>query len=545
MPRFSGLTKWQYALLIGTPIAIGAGYLYYRNISSSNKKREKPTVPGEPTNEESSKVKPPSELEVAMTCKNKGNSFFKEGKYSDAIVCYSESILLCPGENKTQLATFYQNRAAAYEQLKNFNKVVEDTSKALELNTKYFKALNRRAKAYESLKQYEKCLEDVTAICIIEAFQNRPALLMTDRVLKVLGQEKAKEAIQNHIPYLPSKFFITHYFRSYHNDPLTADANKYEEGMTGYLKAIHDFASEKYGNVIKDCDEEINKNGDHKAEAMLLRSTFYTLQGQTDAAKKDFNTLISDPNVVKQIKANALIKLASLKMQEEQADECFEDFKESIRLYPENPDVYLHRGQIYLLVRKLQESVEDMNKAVELAPDFQIAHVQLCYMKYRRAVDNNNSVELTVILNQFESLQAKFPNCTEAFFLHAQVLTEQEKYEAAFKMYDYALKIDNGNPNIHVHKGILILQWRQDINEAVELINLGIKTDPTCDFAYETLGSIEVQRGNLEKAVSLFDESIKLAKTEPELVHLFALREAAAVQQKVSKNLGINIPLLG
>ncbi|KAG1696632.1 Mitochondrial import receptor subunit TOM70 [Nymphon striatum] len=278
---------------------------------------------------------------------------------------------------------------------------------------------------------------------------------------------------------------------------------------------------------------------------MLLRSTFYTLQGQTDAAKKDFNTLISDPNVVKQIKANALIKLASLKMQEEQADECFEDFKESIRLYPENPDVYLHRGQIYLLVRKLQESVEDMNKAVELAPDFQIAHVQLCYMKYRRAVDNNNSVELTVILNQFESLQAKFPNCTEAFFLHAQVLTEQEKYEAAFKMYDYALKIDNGNPNIHVHKGILILQWRQDINEAVELINLGIKTDPTCDFAYETLGSIEVQRGNLEKAVSLFDESIKLAKTEPELVHLFALREAAAVQQKVSKNLGINIPLLG
>lgn len=52
----------------------------------------------------------------AQAAKNKGNKYFKAGKYENAIECYTEAIALCPIEQKTDLSTFYQNRAAAYEQ---------------------------------------------------------------------------------------------------------------------------------------------------------------------------------------------------------------------------------------------------------------------------------------------------------------------------------------------------------------------------------------------------------------------------------------------
>lgn len=36
-------------------------------------------------------------------------------------------------------------------------------------------------------------LPDVTAVCILETFQNQHSMLLADKVLKQLGKEKAKE----------------------------------------------------------------------------------------------------------------------------------------------------------------------------------------------------------------------------------------------------------------------------------------------------------------------------------------------------------------
>ena len=46
-----------------------------------------------------------------------GNKYFRGGKYEQAIKCYTEAIETCPVEKQMELSTFYQNRAAAYDQL--------------------------------------------------------------------------------------------------------------------------------------------------------------------------------------------------------------------------------------------------------------------------------------------------------------------------------------------------------------------------------------------------------------------------------------------
>ena len=41
---------------------------------------------------------------------------------------------------------------------------------------------------------------------------------------------------------------------------------------------------------------------------------------------------------------------------------------------------------------------------------------------------------------------------------------------------------------------LLTLQWKQDLSEANKLIRKAIELDEKCDFAYETLATLEVQK---------------------------------------------------
>lgn len=71
---------------------------------------------------------------------------------------------------------------------KNWENVMRDCTAALELNSRYIKALQRRAKACEILKDLEQSLEDLTSVCILESFQNQGTLIHVDRVLKDIGE---------------------------------------------------------------------------------------------------------------------------------------------------------------------------------------------------------------------------------------------------------------------------------------------------------------------------------------------------------------------
>jgi mitochondrial import receptor subunit TOM70 len=42
------------------------------------------------------------------------------------------------------------------------------------------------------------------------------------------------------------------------------------------------------------------------------------------------------------------------------------------------------------------------------------------------------------------------------------------------------------------------LQWKGDINESLKLLEKAIEVDDKCEFAYETLGTVEVQRGTFK-----------------------------------------------
>jgi len=589
-PSQAPLPRWVWGLAIGVPVAAALAYILFGPDSEEGGGKKKKAKKAkdevkEAVKEEkksapkASKVKaeveiedipegPTDPFEQAVAAKNRGNKYFRGGRYELAIKCYTEAIEKCPADKEIDLATFHQNRAAAHDQLDDLESVIADCNVAVKLNNKYVKALDRRAKTVRKqamqvenyviqVEKLKQCLEDITSVCILEGFQKQEHMMMVDSVLKELGRAEAGLASKNRQPVMTSPHFIQQYFTSFCEDPILKSLEKEaegdadeEEGRQGYLAARRCLRKEEYSDILPHCDQEISTNGLHSAEARLLRATFYILTKQQDLAMEDLTTLIENEEAAAKLRVNALIKRASLFIQQckdpsKDPQLSFADFAAAVELDPDNADIYHHRGQVHLLIDQINAAIVDFNKAVDLQPNFPVAYVQKLYTDYRAANTIGDTVTVNKVLEQFNEAVEKFPKCVETYALYAQVLNDQQEFDRADALYQQGMKVDPGNANLLVHRGLVALQSKGDVNLAVELISQAIRLDEKCEFAYETLGTIEVQRGNLKKSIELFDKAIPLANTELEMGHLFGLRDAAMAQIAVSTKLGISLPPMG
>jgi len=86
--------------------------------------------------------------------KKKGNKFFEEGKWTEAIEEYTESLRRDPTN-----ARIYSNRAACFTKLMDWGRAIEDCETCLKLDPTFVKAYIRKANIQKYLKQYHKALE--------------------------------------------------------------------------------------------------------------------------------------------------------------------------------------------------------------------------------------------------------------------------------------------------------------------------------------------------------------------------------------------------
>ena len=92
--------------------------------------------------------------EIAEEVNTKANDLYKAGKYPDALIEYNESIKRNPNSSK-----FYSNRAACYIKLMEFGSASNDCDKALELDPKFLRAIQRKATCQLMMKQYHKAID--------------------------------------------------------------------------------------------------------------------------------------------------------------------------------------------------------------------------------------------------------------------------------------------------------------------------------------------------------------------------------------------------
>uniref|UniRef100_A0A8C0GJ40 RNA polymerase II-associated protein 3 n=1 Tax=Chelonoidis abingdonii TaxID=106734 RepID=A0A8C0GJ40_CHEAB len=95
------------------------------------------------------------DAEKALAEKEKGNMYFQQGKYDEAIKCYTKGMNADP--YNPVLPT---NRASAFFRMKKFSVAESDCNLALALNKNYTKAYSRRGAARFALQNLEGAKED-------------------------------------------------------------------------------------------------------------------------------------------------------------------------------------------------------------------------------------------------------------------------------------------------------------------------------------------------------------------------------------------------
>lgn len=220
-----------------------------------------------------------------------GNKAYGDKSYNEAIDLYGKAVLCKPDP------IFYSNRAACYNALGSWEKVVEDTTAAINLDNEYVKALNRRANAYEHLERYSEALLDYTASCIIDGFKNDQSAQSVERLLKKVAEAKGKAILEGKEKKLPSPTFVTNYLQSFRPRPpppgLEETAELSDESGKGRLRAGLLAMDKKTGEGYEAASAafakalELGDLGEHEAFAYNMRGTFRYLRGENTDALED------------------------------------------------------------------------------------------------------------------------------------------------------------------------------------------------------------------------------------------------------------------
>lgn len=136
----------------------------------------------------------------AAEAKERGNKLFKENKFADAIIDYTEAIKRDPTN-----PAFFSNRAACYQKLMEWQRGMEDCESCLKLDPNFVKAYVRKGKIQHFLKQYHKAVEtfnqglaiDPRNAELLEGKMTTMAAMQRDAASGKVDPQRAQEALKD------------------------------------------------------------------------------------------------------------------------------------------------------------------------------------------------------------------------------------------------------------------------------------------------------------------------------------------------------------
>ncbi|KAI1193092.1 mitochondrial precursor protein [Nemania serpens] len=473
--------------------------------------------------------------ELAQKLKAAGNKAYGSKDYNKAIDLYSKAIICKPDP------IFYSNRAACYNALGEWGKVVEDTTAAINLDPLYVKALNRRATAYEHLEKYSESLLDFTASCIIDEFRNENSAQSIEKLLKKVAEKKAEEMLKTKNPNkLPSPTFVSNYIQSFREKPravgledsvdLSDDTGKgqLQIGLRAMEKKTHDGYEEAATAFEKAL--ELGDLDEFEALAYNMRGTFRCLRGSQEQALDDLNKSIElDPTMTQ-----SYVKRASMHLEIGNRDKAAEDIESALKQDENDPDIYYHRAQLHFIHAEWQSAAKDYQKSIDLDNSFIFSHIQLGVTQYK--------------MDSFASSAATFRRCIKNFSrvpdvynYYGELLLDQGKYDEAIQQFDTAMDMEKQTKPMSmnvlplINKALTLFQQKSEFSEAEQLCEKALIIDPECDIAVATMAQLLLHQGKIADALKYFERAAELARTPGEIVNALSYAEATRTQIQVQE----------
>ncbi|RKF61138.1 Mitochondrial import receptor subunit tom70 [Erysiphe neolycopersici] len=472
--------------------------------------------------------------ELAAKLKLAGNAAFGAKDYPKAIKLYGQAILCRPDP------IFYSNRAACYNALREWEKVVEDTTAAINLDNEYVKALNRRAIAYENLNKFSEALLDFTASCIIDGFRNELSAQSVERLLKKVAESKVSLILATKVKRLPSPTFVTNYLQSFRARPpppgLEVADDIAENTGKGQLQLGLRGIDKKTGDGYEEAATasekalELGDLGEHEAFAYNMRGTFRYLAGKGAEAIDDLTKSI----ILQPALTQSYIKRASMYLELGDKEAAVKDFENAIQQNSDDPDIYYHRAQLHFILGEFADAAKDYQRSIDLDRTFIFSHIQLGVTQYKMG-------SIASSMATFRRCVKNFDKVPDAYNYYGELLLDQQKFQEAIEKFDMAIEIEKQNKPFGmnvlplINKALALFQWNQDFAEAEKLCQQALTIDPLCDIAVATMAQLLLQQGKVSEALIYFERAAELARTENEIINALSYAEATRTQLAVQE----------
>ncbi len=222
---------------------------------------------------------------------------------------------------------------------------VEYYTKAIELDPRDYLSYGNRGIAYDDLGQYEKAIEDYNKVIELDP-QN--ALAYNNRGL------------------------------------VYADLGQNEKAIADYTKAI----------ILAPQDDM----------AYVNRGNIYSDRRQYEAALEDYNKAIQlDPQCATAYYVRGCVYSMQWKL-----EKALLDYTIAIQLNP-TPNGYRNRGMTYVDLKQYEESLKDLDKAIELNPKSAVSY-------YYRGFAYHNLSQLTNAIRDYTLAISLDPNYADAYY---------------------------------------------------------------------------------------------------------------------------------
>ena len=520
-----------------------------------NKKKKKKTHAypilenGNPDMEQIKSMSQDQKDTMATALKDKGNEFFKAKNMDEALTYYNYALDI------KQDPVYYSNISACYVSLDDHEKVVEYTTKALELKPDYSKALLRRASSYEALERYSDAMFDLSVLSLNNDFSGASIEPMLERNLNKQAMRVLKDKLnitdettpedkpmisQN----LPSNTAMASFFGIFkpevtldNFDENNENDKSLQKGLQdlysatneGYLSAekLFQIAEEGYLKQFNDTNDETIKQ--KLAIALEYSGIFKFLTNDLTGAQEKIKKAIElYPRV------NSYIYMALTMADKGDTQDYFTYFDKALELDPNCSATYYHRGQLYFITQKYDLARKDFIKAKELDEQNIFPYIQLACLEYRES-------NFQGCKEQFDLARKQFPTAPEVPTFYAEILADKEDFEEASKQYEIARKLEAKQGKIHV--GIAPLVGKatvisrqpsiENFKEASKLFEEACELDPRSEQAKVGLAQLKLQEEDVDNAIVLFEEAADLARTIEEKLQATTFAEAAKVQKRI------------
>lgn len=409
-----------------------------------------------------------------------GNSLFKQGQITHAIVCYRRAI-----ELKPNWAGAYQNMGKALKQQGKLDEAALCFQRVAELNK-------------NSLLNHHQSGNSLTTAARVNTPSNghsKSAEIVTSAPAKGNSNDRKPEQI------------VPRY-----------DAETYIKQAESY------YSQQKYEEAIAECKRAIEMKPPAALAYKILGNATQAMD-KLDAAWYWYaQALEIDPNFA-EVHAN----LGSLYAQQKQWKKSISCYRKAIEIKPNLASAYRNLAQVFLQSGQPKLGANCWYEALTLdinwataEEHFTLGNTLLELGKLERAIScYQRAIELQ-------------PSYADAYHNLGEVLSVQGKWENAIAAYRPAIEL---NPNFEgSHYGLgkawASLNRRED---AIACYRRAIELNPNLAQAYQSLGDVLDSWGQLDEAIGCYEKTIELKPDIWEIHHKLgdALQEKGEIDEAI------------